>query len=69
MKEQDPGIGRADAGRTDESDKITRLEVIDCTKSSKFGGGRVFVAWDDTIVLEGALQDDDRTLKIFLKDR
>lgn len=61
--------GAPDAGRTDESDKITRLEVIDWTKDSKFGGGRVFVAWDDTIVLEGALQDDDRTLKIFLKDR
>ena len=42
---------------------VTRFEVIDHTK---YGEGRVFVAWPCRIEL--SYQDDDRTLKVFIKD-
>lgn len=45
-------------------DKVTRVEVIDYTKTLEEGGGRVIVKYDVGVALD--LQDDDRTLKIFI---
>lgn len=45
-----------------------RIEVIDWTKNKRFGGGRVFVAWEEDITVETEVQDDGRTLKVFIKD-
>lgn len=45
-------------------DKVTRFEVIDHTKD---GGGRVLVKYDVSVEL--SLQDDNRTLKVFLYNR
>lgn len=46
---------------------ITRVEVID---HSHKGEGRDFVRYyDKPIMFELDLQDDDRTLKIFIKDQ
>lgn len=47
---------------------ITRLEVIDWTKDSRKGGGRVLVIRDEDINIEVDVQDDGRTLKVFIKD-
>lgn len=64
--------------------KVTRLELIDhtpckaCTPSARVlcgacGGtgikGRTVVFWDVTKQVELSLQDDDRTLKIFISGR
>lgn len=38
---------------------VTRVEVIDAE-------GRSYVNWDDSAVVELSLQDDARTLKIFI---
>ena len=47
-------------------DKVTRLEVIDHTDG---GEGRAYTKRSaDPIKINCQLQDDDRTLKIFLKD-
>lgn len=46
--------------------KITRVEVIDHTKDLEHGGGRAYVKWQDGIKVEQQLQDDNRTLKIFI---
>jgi hypothetical protein len=44
-------------------EKVTRFEVIDHTSD---GTGRAFVKYN--IKVSGDLQDDERTLKIFLTD-
>lgn len=49
----------------DES-KITRFEVIDHRKKAK-PHGRIFTAWD--IKVELAIQDNQRTLKVFINDK
>ena len=41
------------------TDKVTRVEVID-------SGGRAYVSWDKDNKVESQLQDDERTLKIFI---
>jgi hypothetical protein len=41
---------------------VTRVEVIDET-------GRAYVAWDKSIGVELSLQDDGRTLKVFVVKR
>lgn len=46
--------------------KVNRLEIIDHTKPAEEGGGRVFVKRDDNFTLGMDIQDDGRTLKIFL---
>lgn len=49
--------------------KATRLEVIDWTENAKFGGGRQFAAYDEDLEFEFSLQDDLKTIKVFIKDR
>lgn len=45
-------------------DEVTRLTVVD---HSKNGQGRVFEKWNIRVTLD--LQDDGRTLKVFVDDR
>lgn len=40
--------------------KVSRVEVIDHT-------GRAYVLWKDGIRVHAQLQDDDRTLKLFIE--
>jgi len=53
------------------TNKVNRVEVIDHTKIAKEFGefGRVFTKWEDDIEVEISMQDNDRTLKVFIKDR
>lgn len=46
--------------------KVNRVEVIDHSKSSEQGGGRVFVK-GDCVSVELSYQDDGKTLKLFIK--
>lgn len=47
-----------------DTSKVTRFEVIDHTKDVLDGGGRVLVQHD--VKVELSLQDDGKTLKVFL---
>lgn len=50
-------------------DKITRLEVIDY-RNEYIGENRAYVSGiDDNMKIEFCVQDDDRTLKIFIQDK
>lgn len=49
--------------------QLTRVEVIDHTKSIEDGGGRAYVRWDENISIDLQIQDDGRTLKIFITER
>ena len=50
------------------ANKITRLEVIDHTKPLEDGGGRtVLVNYDEDKVISFDLQDEGRTLKVFIE--
>lgn len=51
------------------TDKVTRVEVIDHTKSFEQGGGRAYVNWKDTNKVELSFQDDERTLKVFISNQ
>lgn len=46
--------------------KVTRFEVIDHRTSFENGGGRVLTARGEDLRVELSLQDDNRTLKVFL---
>jgi hypothetical protein len=46
--------------------KVSRIEVIDHSKSAEDGGGRVFVK-RDCVEVELSYQDDGKTLKLFIK--
>jgi hypothetical protein len=47
--------------------KINRIEVIDWTKPIEEKGGRAYVKWENNpLNIMYDLQDDGRTLKIFL---
>jgi hypothetical protein len=46
--------------------KVSRVEIIDHSKSSEQGGGRVF-AKKDCKSVELSYQDDGKTLKLFIK--
>lgn len=48
------------------TEKVTRIEIIDHTRSVEEGGGRIFTHWNKNTKAELSFQDDDRTLKIFL---
>lgn len=50
------------------SSKLTRVEVID-HRAHSLTPGRVYVEWDEDMEVELSVQDDERTLKIFLRDR
>ena len=48
---------------------ITRLELIDLTKPLEEGGGRtVMISPEDDLLITYELQDQNRTLKIFIKE-
>jgi len=56
--------------------KVTRIEIIDHTRPLESGGGRVYTYWseyDKTDVtdptVELLLQDDGKTLKIFISHK
>lgn len=56
-----------------DTSKVTRVEVIDHTKPFEDGGGRCYTFWSqyDTADIkkpkvEVQLQDNDRTLKVFI---
>jgi hypothetical protein len=49
-----------------DTTKVNRVEVIDHTKSFEQGGGRAYVFWEDEANVEIQLQDDGRTLKVFI---
>ena len=48
--------------------KVTRVEVIDHTNPVEHGGGRAFTFRDDNAKVETMLQDDGRTLKVFISN-
>lgn len=48
--------------------ELNRFELIDWTENSRFGGGRVKVIWGKDISIIYELQDDGRTLKVFIRD-
>lgn len=59
-----------------DTSKVTRVEVIDHTKSLEDGGGRVYSYWSEygglnipDPIVELSLQDDGRTLKIFINSK
>lgn len=59
-----------------DTSKVTRIEVIDRTKPSEDGGGRCYTFWNeyDTADIkkpkvELHLQDDGRTLKVFIDEK
>ena len=45
-------------------DKVTRFEVIDHTSSKE---GRIFVKY--SVMVDVSIQDNGRTMKVFLKDK
>ena len=53
-----------------DTSKVTRVEIIDHTGDSNSEDyGRVYVKWNKNIKVEVHLQDDDRTLKVFVKKK
>ncbi len=62
-----------------DTSEVTRIEVIDhrtsitpnkgATSAVLEPRGRVFVRWDPDIKTEVSLQDNRRTLKVFITDR
>lgn len=51
------------------TDKVTRIEVIDYTPNNTEKCGRVFVKWNKDLKVELSLQDDGRTLKVYIMKR
>lgn len=51
-----------------EIPKVNRVEVIDYT-TDKVEDTRAFVKWEDGIKVSYELQNDKRTLKIFIKPK
>ena len=53
-----------------DTSKVTRVEVIDHTKPVERGGGRAYVFYPqnsiDDLEVKLSLQDDGRTLKVFI---
>lgn len=52
-----------------DTSKVNRVEVIDHTKDYVFGGGRVYTFKQEDVKIEAVLQDDERTLKIFISNK
>lgn len=51
------------------TNKVTRVEVIDHTKSVEQGGGRAYTFKKENVEVEVVLQDDERTLKVLIENR
>ena len=49
--------------------KVNRVELIDHTLKLEEGGGRCYVKWEDELDVTVQLQDDGRTLKVFIKPK
>jgi hypothetical protein len=45
---------------------VTRFELIDHTKPAEEGGGRAFVLYGDGLRINVVLQDEGRTMKVFI---
>lgn len=54
-----------------EFPQVNRVEVIDHTKPYEKGGGRAYVFWEreKKVNITAQLQDDGKTLKIFIKEQ
>lgn len=53
-----------------DTSKVNRVEVIDHTHEIEDGGGRAYVYWsEEKPEVRAELQDDERTLKIFISPR
>ncbi len=52
--------------KLDNPEKINRVEIIDHTEE---GDSRAYVKWGDNIQVEPQLQDDGKTLKIFIDEK
>lgn len=52
-----------------ELSRVTRLEVIDYTRDIEEVGALAYGKWDSEIKVEQELQDDNRTLKIFISKK
>lgn len=50
-----------------DTSKVNRVEVIDHTKDYQDGGGRAYTFWEDGVDVVISLQDDGRTLKVFIR--
>ena len=52
----------------DIGDKVTRVEIIEHfrTKGTDRPDGRTYVHWDENTKIELSLQDEGRTLKVFI---
>ena len=51
------------------TDNVTRLEIIDHTRPLEDGGGRTVIFWDEAKEIELSLQDNERTLKVFIYEK
>ncbi len=49
-----------------DTSRVNRVEVIDHTKTVEAGGGRAYTFRQDGVSVTLALQDDGRTLKVFI---
>lgn len=51
-----------------DTSKVNRVEIIDWTKNTEQGGGRAYVFWEDegSVDVQLAVQDQGRTLKVFI---
>lgn len=52
-----------------DTSKVTRVEVIDHTKSYEQGGGRAYSFWQEGVEVAVDLQDEGRTLKVFISPK
>ena len=50
-------------------DKLTRIEIINHSSNKDNPFGRCFTHWSDKVRIELDLQDQERTLKIFLDNK
>ena len=50
-------------------ERVTRLEVVDTRRPYEQGGGRVYTLFDAEAHIVASLQDDGRTLKLFIEER
>jgi hypothetical protein len=51
-----------------KTENVTRFELIDHRRNSA-DYGRIFVAWDENLATKVSVQDDGKTLKVFITDR
>ncbi len=52
-----------------DTSKVSRVEVIDHTNTVEDGGGRAYTFWGKSAVVDLSLQDEGRTLKVFISKK